>query len=88
MEIKVTRSIFSVLVFVASYAVFSSALAQEQRLKAKDVKMKYLDGKTFQKDGYLEVKEYKSKITLPEVIWSSEENVLEDQAMARSEPGR
>jgi len=82
MEIKVNRSIISVLVFVVSYAVFGSALAQEQRFKAKGVKMEYLDGKTYQKKGYAEVKEFKSKIALPKVIWSSEENVLEDQAMA------
>ena len=50
---------------------------------AGGVEVEYLKGKSFQKEGYLEFKEYKSKITLPEVIWSSEENIFEDQDMAR-----
>ena len=55
----------------------------QAQFQAKGVDVQYLDGKTYQKDGYLEIEQYKSKIALPKVIWSSEENVLEDQAMAR-----
>lgn len=55
---------------------------------AGGVEVEYLKGKSFQKEGYLEVKEYKSKITLPEVIWSSEENIFEDQDMARERTKR
>jgi len=64
-------------------AICGAASAQERRFRAKGVDVEYLEGKTYQKDGYLDGKKYKSKIASPKVIWSSKENVFEDQAMAQ-----
>lgn len=63
--------------------VVPAVAGDEDPLPATAVKIKDLGHKTFAKDNYLHLEKIPQTIKVPEVIWQSDENVFEDQEMAR-----